>query len=448
MLSESLRFLFHFLIFFSLLIIPSKTLHGLIERERLQVSLPTKVSEDELLKPFPIEKDIRVGIGNSDKVGENKEAASQNDNSKRKKVCLNMIVKNESKVITRGLATVKPLIDYWVIVDTGSTDQTQQIIKDYLKDIPGEFYERPWKNFEHNRNEALALAKGKADYVMLMDADDTLQMDAGFKMPDLNFDCYNTIILHANIQYERPLLIKDALDWKWKGVLHEYLSCSQFYSSNRISGIKKIYTSDGVRSQDPLKFLKDAEVLEEALKEDPTNSRYRFYLAQSYRDAGKYALALENYKKREEMTGWDQETFWSKFQIAQMQVLLNMPAEVYTKSYYDAFHFRPTRAEPLYYLSLYYRTHDEFTKANQIASIGMSMPLSKDILFVEEWIYDYGMQFEKSISSYWIGKYEECKELSQQLLTKKTLPDNVREAIERNIGFANQQIIKKLSDIE
>ena len=75
-----------------------------------------------------------------------------------------MIVKNESPVIEKCLASVKGMIDYWVIVDTGSTDGTQQIIKNFMKDVPGKLYERPWVNFAHNRNEALDLARNKTDY--------------------------------------------------------------------------------------------------------------------------------------------------------------------------------------------------------------------------------------------------------------------------------------------
>src|SRR3972149_8399584 len=81
-------------------------------------------------------------------------------------VCLNMIVKNESKVIERCLKSVKPLIDYWVIVDTGSTDKTRQIISKFMSAIPGELHERPWVDFAHNRNEALHLAKGRGDYIL------------------------------------------------------------------------------------------------------------------------------------------------------------------------------------------------------------------------------------------------------------------------------------------
>ena len=64
-----------------------------------------------------------------------------------KTLCLNMIVKNESHVIKRCLDSVKPIIDYWVIFDTGSTDGTQRIIQEVLKDIPGQLHERPWVNF-------------------------------------------------------------------------------------------------------------------------------------------------------------------------------------------------------------------------------------------------------------------------------------------------------------
>jgi glycosyltransferase involved in cell wall biosynthesis len=108
----------------------------------------------------------------------------------KKTICLNMIVKNESHVIERCLESVKKIIDYWVIVDTGSEDGTQEIIKQVLKDIPGELHERPWINFEYNRNEALSLALDKADYIFFIVADDRLIFGEDFALPELEAEGY------------------------------------------------------------------------------------------------------------------------------------------------------------------------------------------------------------------------------------------------------------------
>lgn len=90
-------------------------------------------------------------------------------------ICLCMIVKNESAVIERCLDSVRDLIDTWVISDTGSTDGTQELIRSALREIPGELHEEPWTDFGHNRSLNIAHARGKADYLLLLDADHVLR---------------------------------------------------------------------------------------------------------------------------------------------------------------------------------------------------------------------------------------------------------------------------------
>src|ERR1700752_3099780 len=94
----------------------------------------------------------------------------------RPAICLNMIVRNEAHIVHEVLDAVAPYIASWVIVDTGSDDGTQDFIRNHMAGlgIPGELHERPWRNFAHNRSEALTLAQGRGDYIWIMDADDTL----------------------------------------------------------------------------------------------------------------------------------------------------------------------------------------------------------------------------------------------------------------------------------
>lgn len=368
--------------------------------------------------------------------------ASVSADEKKKTVCVNMIVKNESKVITRCLSSLKPLIDYWVILDTGSTDGTQEIIKKFMSDVPGELHEDPFRNFEYSRNKALDLAKGKADYILIIDADEVFVTDPGFKLPKLDKDYYFITTDFNGMEYGRVQLINNHLPWRWKGVLHEAIDCPDAKTCQSLEGIKNLVRTDGARSTDPQKYQKDAQLLENALKEDPTNTRYTFYLAQSYKDAGMQEKALEWYQKRIAQGGWDQEVFWAMLEEANMQRGLGMPSDTFVPSYLKAYHHRPVRAEPLYHLANYYRMKEDYVSGYLVASIAYSIPSSKDVLFVQKWMYDYGIPLELSICAYWIGKYEECRQVSLKMLEKPNLPEGVRECVERNLSFANKKIIE------
>ena len=358
------------------------------------------------------------------------------------KICLNMIVKDEAGVIERCLESVLPMIDYLVIVDTGSTDGTQEKIKTFMKrrGVEGELYQRPWVNFGQNRNEALELAKGKGDYLFFIDADEYLVFDKEFIRPSLTKDYYYITILHSNTQYGRIQLAKSSLNWSWEGVLHEYLCCREAGSFATLNGIKTIYTYEGARSKDPDKYKKDAATLERALLQDPDNHRYRFYLAQSYRDALDYEKALDSYQKRVRLGGWDQEMFYSLLQIAAIKELLNYDSEECIESYLQAFLYRPSRSEPLYRMVNLFRRKREFEKGYKLAEIASTISRPSDVLFVEDWVYDYGIDLERSICAYWMGNYQECQDICLQILGKSDLPESVRDCVTRNLEFSNSRL--------
>lgn len=370
--------------------------------------------------------------------------ATQAAQGKKPTICLNMIVKDEKDVITRCLSSVLPIIDYWVIVDTGSSDGTQEIIKNFMKEknVAGELHERPWKNFGHNRNEALQLAKEKGDYVFFIDADEYLSYEPGFKIPTLDKDFFYVTMSFGGTHYGRTALVKNQLNWKWEGVLHEAVTSSEAHTSGLIEKAYNVVVTDGARSKDPLKYEKDAATLEAGLLEEPNNTRYVFYLAQSYMDCGKNELALQNYEKRVKMGGWDQEVYYSLLKIANIQERMEMPHEALVKSYKRAFDYRKSRAEPLYFLANLYRAKGDFKTGYKIAKIGASIPPSKDVLFVQDWIYDYGLPLEVSVNAYWTGRYKECKKISQQLL-KKDLSEDVRSCVQANLNFAEEKLREK-----
>lgn len=363
-----------------------------------------------------------------------------------KSVCLNMIVKNESQVIERCLTSVLPLIDTWVIVDTGSTDGTQEVIRNFMKakGVPGELHERPWVNFSHNRNEAMSLAKNRADYLFFIDADEYIVYKPDFTLPALDKDYYYVTLTCPGAKWSKIQLISTKLDWSFVGVLHEVLCPLSSYSYATLEKMVNIYTTEGARSKDPQKYQKDAKILETALLEEPNNARYVFYLARSYENGGDLESALKNFQKRAEMGGWDEEVFWSLLQVGMLQEKLNKEEATVVQSYNKAFQYRRSRLEPLYRLAHYYRDKGNFEVAYAVAKIGTTVPETKDLLLVDQWMYDYGIALELSVAAYWIGKYEECQKISLEILQQKELPENIRDCVQGNLGFANAKLLSQL----
>jgi len=362
-------------------------------------------------------------------------------------VCLNMIVKNESHVITRCLASIKPLIDYWVIVDTGSTDGTQEIIQEYMKDIPGELFERPWKNFGYNRTEALSLAKQKGDYLLFMDADDWLEYEEGYRYPLLTKDAYMIKYIYTTGSYFKNNLVKANLPLKWEGVVHEYLDLGGPCSSEELQGIRYIYGGDGSSWQDPEKFLKYVKMLEGALEEEPNNARYVFYLAQSYLDAGDPEQAIKYYQKRVELGGWNEEVFCSFLEIAKLQSAQKVAQDIVISSYIRAHRFRPMRLEPIFYLAQLYNRANRHDLAYECIKGHEHLPksLCKDLLLKEDWIENYGLLFELSICAYYMGHYQESLDACKSLLANNDLPEFWRKQTVNNSKLVLNKIREQSS---
>ena len=351
--------------------------------------------------------------------------------------CLNMIVKNEARVIRRCLDSVRPIIDHWVIVDTGSSDGTQDLIRRHLSDLPGELIERPWVDFARNRSEAVALARGRADYVLVIDADETLEIPDRFKMPRLTADSYDVEVRCGTITYARKQLLRNSLPWRYEGVLHEYPRCDQARSEEFLPGLWFASLSDGARCRDPQSYLCDARTLEKAVLDEPNNARYIFYLARTYLLVRDFDSALTHYRRRVELGGHNDEVWFSLYQIAQLEQIKGKPWPEVMQHYLAAYKFMPDRAGPLFHIGMNYQAKGDHGTAHQFFCRAMSVPPpANNRLFVERHIYEYLLPLEYAVACHYVGEYAAAIATYNGLLRQGKVPAMLIDQVIANRRFS------------
>ncbi|HVH41501.1 MAG TPA: glycosyltransferase [Labilithrix sp.] len=356
-----------------------------------------------------------------------------------------MIVKNEAHVLARCLASVKPLLSAWVIVDTGSTDDTPAVARAALDGVPGEVIHRPWKNFGHNRSEALALSRPRADYSLVVDADDNLEFAPDVRLPELTHDAYALLVRNNGITYRRLHLLKNSRAWRYDGVLHEYPACDGEATRGFLDSVVYVRNHDGARWSDPQKYVKDAAVLEEALRSEPNNARYTFYLAQSYRDAKMPGDALRYYEKRTTMPGWDEEAFVAHHEAAKLREHLGEPFEAVQSAFLRAYEARPRRAEPLCELARFCRLKSRLPLAWIYALAASRIPRPDDALFVDEAVYAWRSLDELAVAAYHVGEYEVGRVSNARLIESGAVPAGDLPRIRDNLAWCERGLTGKLA---
>ena len=361
-------------------------------------------------------------------------------------ICLNMIVKNESHVVLKTLNNLCSYIDfsYWVICDTGSTDNTKELIKDFFKEknINGELVEHKWKDFGYNRSNALKAAYNKTDYVFIFDADDEIVGD--FKLPN-TYDCDRyTLRFGKDFVYIRPLLFNNRKRWCFKGVLHEYLS-----SIDEVSGDKTI-TGDyhiesgrtGDRSKNPNKYIDDANILKKAHydefdKDYNLSCRYAFYCAQSYKDSGPTYMddAIEWYKKCLGLNMWLQEKFHSCFTIGELYMIKKDNVNA-LKYWYKTIEYDSERIDGIVNAVSFLRNDGQHLLVNALYHKFKNYnkkPEGK--LFLFQNLYQDQLEYQNAISAFYVNDKESGYACCKQILINNVLPYNLLISTIKNCTF-------------
>ncbi|GAA0356594.1 glycosyltransferase family 2 protein [Streptomyces turgidiscabies] len=359
---------------------------------------------------------------------------------KKQTLCLCMIVKNESQVIERCLSSVRHLIDHWVICDTGSTDGTQDLIRKTLDGIPGELHEEPWVDFGHNRTSNIQLARGKADYLLTLDADHVMRQDA--HLPPLTATSYMLRYDTPGTQHRFKHLMRADRTWRYEGVTHEYPCTDESDGSDVQENLDALVIEDhadgGCRSD---KFERDARLLRGELERDPTNTRTVFYLANTERDLGHVQEAIALYERRAAMGGWPEEVYCSLLEAGLLRAegADDWPGAM--DAFSRAWDARPGRLEACYELASRLRLKGRYRTAHALLGGAVGLPEPDDLLFTKSWVYRWGLLFEYSITAYWVGDYAASIEACDTLLGLPDLPEPIRRQTVLNREFAVGQAV-------
>ena len=362
-------------------------------------------------------------------------------------VGLVMIVKNEAAVIERALLSAKPFISTWLIVDTGSTDTTKEIIQRVMSDISGTLVDRPWLNFGHNRSEALTLCDPHMDWAIMLDADDNL---AGTPLgPEIwartDLDGIAMRIQHGPIWHQRVHIFRTGIGWFYQGVLHEYPICRS-RPQPRLAILPQttymVTRCEGARSQDPEKYSKGALLLEAEIQRNPTDSRSMFYLAQSYRDAGRKAEAIATYLRYIGLSGsWAHERYMAYVNL----ITLTDDTTNHMAWAWAAVELCPQRLEAQFTVLTIRRQKGlpPTQEAFALAALVKTRKVDTGGLFVNPAIYEWGLDDELAVISFATGHYQEAYDASIRCALTAPVVE-MRENALKNARSAKEKLASSL----
>lgn len=361
-----------------------------------------------------------------------------------------MIVKNEAHVMRRCLDTLLPLIDFILITDTGSTDGTQDVIRDYMKehDLPGEVIDVGWQDFAWNRSFAMEKLREhpEIDYGFMPDADNYIVYEEGFDAKKfkegLKTDLCDVKINTGGTIHYTPIIFSNKLPFGYRAVLHEYLD-GPYKTRASARGFYSEQVQDSARNQNPNKYQDDVALLEKVLETETDPflcSRYTFYLAQSYRDAKMLESSIEAYLKRASQGFWDEEIFISLYMAGNLAERLGRARGEIVQHHLDAYDACPRRAESLHAAARVSRQAGKFHEAYLFAKKASTMLMPPGELFGEPWIYQFGILDELSVAAYWVKEYQECYDISIRLLGDANLPESYRPRMRENARYSAEKL--------
>lgn len=364
-----------------------------------------------------------------------------------------MIVKNEARGIARTLQSAKPFVDRWCILDTGSTDGTQEIVRATLEGggAPGVMIEGPFVDFATTRNKLLDLAShflAGSGFLLLLDADDileggeqlrawlTAEIDEARAEPEPDREAFfvrtrlgSTTFGSARVVRASAVFNDREHGWHYVGAVHEALTHPRRVPTITIPGvtIRHERTAESAE-RTRARWERDVELLLEDLRLNNRNARAWFYYARTLQSLGNTAAACRSFEYRIDLGGWPEEVFLAKLGRAQC-----LDGDAQIAAFLDAAAFAPHRAEPLIELSNIYRNRGAHRLALLFAREAHRLPFPDDVLFVDADAHGWAAADCVAISAWYCGEHEIGHAAAREALDK--CPPEHRERCARTLAF-------------
>lgn len=314
-----------------------------------------------------------------------------------------MIVKDEAHGIAETLRSFKPSIDCWTVLDTGSTDGTQEIVRRELADTPGTLHEEPFVDFATTRNRALDLHGVASVFTVMPDSDDRLEgadalRDFCAKNVHGSARSYALAMRYGNLTFQRPIVHRTAFRPRYVGRVHE---CLNVITHVEVPGVLLTQEKPAESYEATLRrWQRDRDLLIQDMATDPGNGRTVFYLAQTYECLGEQDKAIELYQRRVLIGGWPEEVFMAKLRRAKL--LTDEKERVF--ALLDAHAFDPRRAEPLYLLAQHYYNKQVHSLSYLFADRARKMKEPRGVLFSESDVYEWHAADTAGISAFYLAR--------------------------------------------
>jgi glycosyltransferase involved in cell wall biosynthesis len=387
-------------------------------------------------------------------------------------IALLMMVKNEEKCLQISLDSIIGFVDSMVIYDTGSTDSTIEICRKHSEkhNIPLRLTEGEFVNFSESRNVSLKFADTfkEIDYLILLDTNDELRGGENLKkFAESVKNNISTGFLTSQHwfsgkydKYFNIRFIKAHSGWRYRGSIHEWMKNTSVEDDKYAPPVLRmpddiILYQDRTKDDDKTgkRFIRDKVLLLEDYKENPTDPRTLFYLAQTCSCLNHLDDSFYYYKLRSQLDGFQEEKFHALLRCGEISEKLGHDWYDSCSWYMKALE-HSQRAEPYVKIADHYKNINKFELSFMYVSQACNLKYPDHcILFVDAYSYNYTRWHILGVVGFYCGRlkegYHACKMAMAAGLNKELDSKNL-VFYEDKLKELKQEIpnINKVSNID